>query len=874
MALNSLGLGFVFTARNLASGTIGRLRGQIRGLKGESAASGRAVRAGFGIAAAGIAPLVVGVAGVATALNLAKASAEFEVGVQRVANISGATAAELQQLRDAAIEAGLRTQFSPDEATQGLAALAAQGFNARQSMDLLNDSLNLAAGGQIGIEEATRSAAAAVRVFNIQGDEQRTIADRLLKITNMTGLQAGDLALALGTVSRGAGLAKQDLNEMLIAMGLVRNAGIDTSVAASSVSSALQFAAKNAGDFSSELGVAITENGEFRDFLDIVTESSAALEKKFPDAAERVAAASKLFGRFGVTAFQNVSAQIQAMVGTEPGINTVADAVASLREEMAGASGTAREFADNLLDTFAGQSKILEGAGQTLVVVLGEPFARVFKPIVKIIAQATSEIARLFDSLPKDVQTGVAAFVVFASVVSIATGALLILSGLAVVIAPFFVVMLKVFLAITAALIPLILGMAVFGGAVALVVAAVNRNLGGLGDLFGEFAEKTQLAWRALTQLFEQGGFSGAVLEEMQKAENSGVRSFVLAIFGLGFRLRQFWEGFSTAFEAAFIELGPAFMGLREAFVDLGEALGFVGFQGDKAVAGIPSSRFAEAGAEIATTLARVLRGIVAGITATVEVVTGFVEGVQEGFSFFSPVFSAVGALFTDLGEQIRELFLILGISTGEGVSGWRVFGLVVGTVVSAIATVVAFQLGLVVGAIDIVVRSIAFLVSAWREVSDTFSAIGIRIRQAFLDVVDHIVIAANRVLVSVSEMAEAIPESVRPQVVQDLVDVRVAARANIAGSRRSIRQRGNVADSAVADIEGRSLARGEAEGRARGADVALVHDTVAEVERRRRAEPVRVELRVDGEVLAQATARAERREGARGFVPVPAAVE
>ena len=50
------------------------------------------------------------------------------------------------QLHDAAIDAGIATQFSPTEATVGLKELAQAGFNAQESMKLLIPVLDLAGG--------------------------------------------------------------------------------------------------------------------------------------------------------------------------------------------------------------------------------------------------------------------------------------------------------------------------------------------------------------------------------------------------------------------------------------------------------------------------------------------------------------------------------------------------------------------------------------------------------------------------------------------------------------------------------------------------------------------------------------------------------
>jgi hypothetical protein len=114
----------------------------------------------------------------------------------------------------------------------------------------------------VSVAEGAQSVGSALRVFALDAGQATLAADRLLRISNLTSLQANELSLALGTVSRGAGLTEQNMNEMLISMGLVRNTGVEASVAASSVSSALIFMTRNAEDIRESLGVNVTETLE------------------------------------------------------------------------------------------------------------------------------------------------------------------------------------------------------------------------------------------------------------------------------------------------------------------------------------------------------------------------------------------------------------------------------------------------------------------------------------------------------------------------------------------------------------------------------------------------------------------------------------
>lgn len=823
MALSPLGLGFLFTAKDLASGTIDKVNRKVKGLGDQTDAVSARMKSGFGLAAASVVPLAAGGAALAASFGLAKFAAPFTQGVQRVGNIAGATAGELDKLRDAAIDAGLRTQFSPKQAVDGLGALAAQGFKTHQSIELLNESLNLAAGGQIGIEDATKSAAAAIRVFNEKSTEQRSIADRLLKITNMTALGAGDLTLALGTVSKGAGLTSQKMDEMLVSMGLVRNAGLDVSVAASSVSSALQFVAKNSKAFS-ELGVSVTDSeGNFRDFLDIISETDSALSSKFSNAADRSSAAMKLFGRFGIAAFQNISNQAKAMVGTVPGVNTMSDAITHLREEMQSAGGTAQEFADNLLNTFAGQSDILSGATETLGTVLGESFAKVLKPVVKFVAEAVSSMARAWDSLPDGVKTAIAGFVVVAGVILTVAGVIGVVTGLLMALGP---IMATVGAAMAT-------GAIVVGGLIAAVTAVVavfalfkeaaDRNLGGFGDMITGTFDTVKLAFKSIGALFSEGKLTGPLAEQFLQA-GKGTQSFVKTIFRIGSRVKEFFGGLSDGFSAVLDTSGPSFQALVGAFQELGEAFGFI-------EPGMDSLEdVGKTGKTVGETLGQVFRLVI--------------DVLAVGIGIFAKLVRIIMAVAGVVSTVMTPVFMVAK----------AVMGFFFDQFISGIHRAIA-----IVGAVTTVFNAVA---------------------RGILTIVDFIIAAImtaiDSMIVGIAQVASLIPENLRPDFVDKLVK-----HGDVDATLARVRDRGadqaraaaftsqSIAAPAIGSVPVVGAQAPSAENQAILAELKAAREEA----KKDRERPINVSVAMDGEQVGSVTANASRKAAASAFVPVGAGV-
>src|SRR5512136_506149 len=122
--LNNLGLGFVFTARDLASAKMSALEKRFSSLDDRVTGGTDRMTGAFRQLGIGIGIFTAGAATVAGAFALADAAGKFEQSIAAVAAVSGATAKELEQLKNAAIDAGIETQFSPTEATIGLRELA------------------------------------------------------------------------------------------------------------------------------------------------------------------------------------------------------------------------------------------------------------------------------------------------------------------------------------------------------------------------------------------------------------------------------------------------------------------------------------------------------------------------------------------------------------------------------------------------------------------------------------------------------------------------------------------------------------------------------------------------------------------------------
>lgn len=431
MAFQTGHFGVILSGKDQLSTKLVRVGGNFTKMGGDATKAKTLVVAAMKQIAIGAGIAVVGVIGLKKSFEIANVAGNFEEGLARVGAISQATVGELKSLEEAAIQAGVATQFSPEEAVQGLQNLAAMGFNAEKSIQVLLPTLDLAAGGMIGVAEATSTMTSALNIFGIGAEDAGITADRLLRITQLTALQANDLQLALANVSKGAVATKQSLGEMLVVMGLVKNAGLDVSVTSTATSQALIRMAVGADKFAA-IGVQIEDaQGKFRPFADVVLDTQKAIAGLGGDVAQ-AAKITELFGIRGQAAFVNVARAIETGVTDSSGnLLKGAAAVEFMRNQIEDAEGTAQEFRDIMNATFNGLKRLIVGTVATIKTVVGQNFLPVFKVIIFAVNEVFKFILAGIMLIPKPIGVAAAAFIVLASAALVVSGIFIAFKGIA-----------------------------------------------------------------------------------------------------------------------------------------------------------------------------------------------------------------------------------------------------------------------------------------------------------------------------------------------------------------------------------------------------------------------------------------------------------
>lgn len=897
MALNQLGLGFVFTAKDLASGVIGRVENALGGVeeKADEAAKkfaeGQTQMRNVGLAIAG-----AGIAIIGTAAALAVQAGQFEAAIAAAGARSGASAEEMARLHDAAFDASVTLAgFSAEEAALTLRQLAEEGNDATASMALLHPSLTLATITGRSAAEAAGFLSDTLGLFNLDSGDAALTVDKMAVAMRRFGIESGELQPAIFGVASAARLAGASMDDMLLAVGLAKTALPDVSQATRAVNVAMTqladpaTAAKLRGAF----GVAVTEGGRMRPLADIlaeVSERTAGMSE-----AARAAALENVFGGRAAGGLTVILDQLASGVRDASGnMLTGAAAVRALREELGGATGTAEQMRDRMLDTFPGQLQVLRASFSTMATALGELFIPVFKPIIRAVSTFASYVAAFIGRIPAPIKKVIGGII-------LAIGGLLTVVG-GIIAAKASILLFLVGLkavgitlgGIIAAVLPVIAVVALLALAAVGLKIAWERNLGGIRDFVERVWSRVRLFFQAMSQLFSEGGFSGAVMEELNRAENAGVKQFAIRVFQIIYRIKRFFEGIAEGFGAAIEAARPVFEAFVGALRRLGEALGIVGTEGADAAAGIPSDEFVSFGRVIGQIAGVLVEVFVGALTFVIDVVSTAINVFKEAIKPLQPIFDGVRNAVSLVFEEFGKLGAMFGITSGQGQQAGGVMqalstvaqflGFVIGNVAAFIAGAIGLMVQFMVQRLAIVIAAFRAVVGFIEGVIDIFAGLvtgnWAQVWVGFKKVVLNAINFLAQLLLGFVESVLSIVDSIAGIFGADLgaADAIKSLRADIetglTGGVETVTAGVEVRRTSGAAGASPAMSSMASPGiTAAGAEFAAIERMSIAPSTRVEAPPVttNVNLVVDGEVLARATARAERSSAARSFAPLPA---
>lgn len=349
-----------------------------------------------------------GVAAAAAAGYVVKSFADFDQAMSNVQAATHESAENMDQLREAAIQAGADTAFSASEAAGAIEELAKAGVS---TADILNGglkgSLDLAAAGGLGVADAAGIASVALTQFKLSGSDVGHVADLLAAGAGKAMGDVSDLGMALkqaGLVASQTGLSIEETTGGLAAFASAGLLGSDAGTSFKTMLLNMTPQSKQAAKYMEELGIsAYDAEGKFVGLANYAGQLHDSLSKL--TAEDRQAALKKMFGQDAIRAASILYEQ--GAQGIQSWIDKVDDA------------GYAAETAEARMDNLNGDIEKLGGSFETLFIKSGSGGNDFLRSIVQFAEQAVNA----FSSLPAPVQQGALGLAAFTAAATLTAGA-------------------------------------------------------------------------------------------------------------------------------------------------------------------------------------------------------------------------------------------------------------------------------------------------------------------------------------------------------------------------------------------------------------------------------------------------------------------
>jgi TP901 family phage tail tape measure protein len=355
-----------------AVGSLGRLEGAAGSVTGKMV--GLAESAAKVAVAVGAISLTAFVGGMTAAVTTA---ASFEKQISAIGAVSGASAEQLKQFHDLALQLGKDTSFSASEAANGIEELAKAGVSLRDIMGgAAAASLNLAAAGGISVAESATIASNAMNTFSLTGSDMAHVADQIAGAANASAIDVHEFGFSLSSVGAVAATVGLSLDDTATSIAVLGQAGLKGSDAGTSLKTMLLNLTPSTKTAKAEM-----------EQLGIVTADGA---NQFFDATGKAKSMAEIAGVLqnatkGLTEQQKLQA-LQTMFGTDAirAAAIMARVGAAGFEDMAASIGkvSAADVANQRLDNLAGSVEKLKGTMEVASITIGEKFTPVLKRIV------------------------------------------------------------------------------------------------------------------------------------------------------------------------------------------------------------------------------------------------------------------------------------------------------------------------------------------------------------------------------------------------------------------------------------------------------------------------------------------------------------
>lgn len=352
---------------------------------------------------------------VSTLTTTIETGADFIDVMTTVGAISGATENQMSGLSETAQTLGLRTMFMSRDIASGMKYLAMAGNDANQIQEMISGAAMMA--NATGMELGGKGGAAdlltnIMRTFKLEGQQAADIVgDQLVKAALSSNVSMTDLAESIKYSAASMVTLKQQLPQVAAMIGVLGNAGIQGSMAGTSIRNMADYLTQSITNPNfkgakalAKLGLGkqdfVDANGDLQDFAVILEKIGTATQGL--STVDQNAVFKSIFGVRGMRA------AVAIMRDTEGYFDL-------LNKIQNNSAGFAEEVVGKRMETFAGKIDIVQSATENLMTTFSKALDK--NPIIMgFLDMVGWAISQLRDLMATPFGPWIAGFVAIAAV--------------------------------------------------------------------------------------------------------------------------------------------------------------------------------------------------------------------------------------------------------------------------------------------------------------------------------------------------------------------------------------------------------------------------------------------------------------------------
>lgn len=331
--------------------------------------------------------------------DVIKTGTEFDAGISKVGAISGASAEDMEKLREKAKEMGAATKFTAAESAEALEYMAMAGWKTEDMLSGINGIMDLAAASGEDLGTTSDIVTDALTAFGLTAADSGHFADVLAAASSNANTNVSMMGETFKYVAPVAGTLNYSIEDMAEAIGLMANSGIKSSQAGTALRTIITRLSTDAGSSSKSLGALGTlveklgvefydTNGKARDFGDVIAETREAWQGLTDE--EQTTYGKKIAGEEAIASWLSL-------------MNAAPADVEKLSAAIKNCDGAASDMSSTMQDNLQGDFILLDSAVDGMKISLADELEPEMRDIVQYITKKMPDIE---DGLSKVFKVG------------------------------------------------------------------------------------------------------------------------------------------------------------------------------------------------------------------------------------------------------------------------------------------------------------------------------------------------------------------------------------------------------------------------------------------------------------------------------------